>query len=64
MLIDGGGSESYNLGENTLLPYLLSRRITSLDYIMVSHFDTDHCRRTFVSFRGNKSKECNNWKTI
>ena len=43
ILIDGGGSETYDVGENTLLPYLLSRRITSIDYIICSHFDTDHC---------------------
>lgn len=44
ILIDGGGSESYDTGEKILLQYLLSRRITSIDYIIVSHFDTDHCR--------------------
>lgn len=43
ILIDGGGSETYNVGENILLPYLLSRRITKIDYILCSHFDTDHC---------------------
>ena len=51
ILIDGGGSETYNIGENTLLPYLLSRRITSLDYIICSHFDTDHCRRFIICHR-------------
>ena len=43
ILIDGGGSETYDVGENILLPYLLSRRITKIDYILCSHFDTDHC---------------------
>lgn len=46
MLIDGGGSrdsESFDVGEQTLLPYLLHRGIHSLDYVMVSHFDADHC---------------------
>lgn len=49
ILIDGGGSElgSYNVGEKTLLPYLLDRRITTLDYIMISHFDTDHVRTVY-----------------
>ena len=43
-MIDGGGSEfgNYNVGENTLLPYLLDRGIKKIDYIIVSHFDTDH----------------------
>lgn len=47
ILIDGGGSEtneSYNVGKNTLLPYLLDRGITKLDYILISHFDSDHVR--------------------
>ncbi len=42
ILIDGGGSENYDIGKNTLIPYLLNRRITSVDYIIFSHFDTDH----------------------
>ena len=46
MLIDGGGSrdESYDVGEKTLLPYLLDRRISKLDYVMISHFDSDHAQ--------------------
>lgn len=31
-------------GKNTLLPYLLDRGITKIDYIIVSHFDLDHCQ--------------------
>ena len=42
ILIDGGGSENYDVGKNTLLPYLLDRRITKIDYVIISHFDTDH----------------------
>lgn len=38
----GGGAEDYDVGEQILLPYLLNRRITKLDYIICSHFDTDH----------------------
>lgn len=29
-------------GKNTMLPYLLDRGITCVDYVMCSHFDTDH----------------------
>ena len=43
ILIDGGGSDNYDVGKNTLLPYLLDRGITKIDYIIVSHFDSDHC---------------------
>jgi len=45
MLIDGGGqrdTKSFDVGKNTLLPYLLKKRITKIDFILVSHFDTDH----------------------
>ena len=42
ILIDGGGSENYNVGKNTLIPYLMARRIKKIDYIIISHFDTDH----------------------
>lgn len=43
VLIDGGGSDSFDVGEKVLLPYLLDRRILKIDYILISHFDTDHC---------------------
>lgn len=44
ILIDGGGSEfgNFDVGKNTLLPYLLDRRITVIDYMLISHFDSDH----------------------
>lgn len=46
ILIDGGGSNaensSYDVGESVVLPYLLDRRISSLDYVIISHFDSDH----------------------
>lgn len=44
ILIDGGGNEASNfdIGENILIPYLLSRKVKVIDYIIVSHFDTDY----------------------
>ena len=44
ILIDGGGSEfgSFDVGKQILLPYLLDRGITKIDYLMISHFDSDH----------------------
>lgn len=46
MLIDSGGADTgnFDVGESTLLPYLLDRGITVLDYICISHFDSDHCK--------------------
>ena len=45
ILIDSGGAEmgDFDVGKSTLFPYLLDRGITTLDYILVSHFDSDHC---------------------
>ncbi|HBC85216.1 MAG TPA: hypothetical protein DCZ30_07510 [Clostridiales bacterium] len=46
ILIDGGGNEfgSFDVGEKTLLPYLLARQIKNIDYVIISHFDSDHVR--------------------
>lgn len=42
VLIDGGGNENYDVGENILLPYLLDRRVLNIDIIFSSHSDADH----------------------
>lgn len=45
ILIDGGGSEfgsTFDVGEKTLLAYLLKKKIHKLDYVIISHFDSDH----------------------
>ena len=44
ILIDGGGStdENFDVGTNTLLPYILDKGFTKIDYIFISHFDQDH----------------------
>ena len=49
-LIDGGGSKNSNfdVGKQTLLPYLLNKGITTIDYMMPSHFDEDHVQGLFI----------------
>lgn len=45
ILIDGGGSknnEEFDVGKSTVLPYLLDRKVSKIDYMMISHFDVDH----------------------
>ena len=43
ILIDGGGSSSeFDVGKNTLVPYILDRGFTQIDIIIISHFDQDH----------------------
>lgn len=43
ILIDGGGQKNFNIGKNTLLPYLFNRKTLEIDYCIISHFDQDHC---------------------
>ncbi|MDO5557061.1 MAG: DNA internalization-related competence protein ComEC/Rec2 [Clostridia bacterium] len=49
ILIDGGGSEfsNYDVGEKILVPYLLDRRVKKIDFVMISHFDSDHVQGIF-----------------
>lgn len=42
VLVDGGSSDVRKVGQYRILPYLKSRGIDCLDYIFVSHADTDH----------------------
>lgn len=44
ILMDGGGSitDNFDVGKKTLIPYLLDRGYTTIDYVMISHFDQDH----------------------
>lgn len=58
ILIDGGGSESssYDVGESVLLPYLLDRGVKQIDYMIFSHFDSDHCKGLFTVIENLKVK--------
>ena len=42
LLIDGGGSDIYNTGERTLMPYLLSRGAKDVDVAILTHLHKDH----------------------
>ena len=35
-------SSSIDIGKDTLIPYLLDRGYSSIDYVIISHFDQDH----------------------
>ncbi len=43
-LIDGGGNNSFSTGENIILPYLKSKGIKTIDFVFVSHNDSDHIK--------------------
>lgn len=79
ILIDGGGSsygETFDVGEQTLFPYLLDRGINAIDYVIVSHFDSDHCqglnfimenmkvKNAIISDLGQESNEYDNFLSL
>ena len=49
-------SGKFDIGENTLLPYLLDRGVRKIDYIMISHFDADHCQGLLAILNSIKVK--------
>ena len=57
ILIDGGGNENYDIGANVLIPYLLNKRIKQIDYLIISHFDTDHVGGTLRVLEKLKVKQ-------
>lgn len=78
ILIDGGGSldKNYDVGKNTLVPYLLDRGVCTIDYLIVSHFDNDHCgglmyllktlrvKNVFISKQAKLNEEYKNFMEI
>lgn len=50
ILIDGGGStgSDFDVGESTLLPYILDRGYKKIDLMFISHFDQDHIGGLFT----------------
>lgn len=58
IIIDSGGSEigDFDGGKSTLVPYLLDRRIMDLEYICISHFDSDHCKNFIYLLNNIKVK--------
>lgn len=56
IIIDGGNNRDYDYGEKVVVPYLLDRKITKIDFLMVSHFDSDHCGGLFAVLENLKVK--------
>lgn len=50
IIIDGGegNTEKYDNGKNVVVPYLLDRGITQIDYLIISHCDSDHIGGLFA----------------
>ena len=59
IMIDSGGSDDnndYDVGQNVLMRNLLSKKIRKLDYIVISHFDADHCQGFMYLLKNFKIK--------
>ncbi len=67
-LIDGGGSDDYNVGKKVLRPYLLKNGVKGIDGAFVTHLHTDHYRgicelaqegmvKKIYVYEGNRLKE-------
>lgn len=59
IMIDSGGSEKntkYDVGKNVLMRCLLSKKVKKLDYIIISHFDADHCQGFIYLLKNFKIK--------
>ena len=44
IMIDGGGTsiEDYSIGDEVLIPYLISNNVRKIDYAIITHFHDDH----------------------
>lgn len=54
ILIDGGEGnniDKYDYGKNVVFPYLLDRKVSKINYIFISHFDSDHVGRINIYFK-------------
>ena len=72
VLIDSGegNSDKYDYGKSVVLPYLLSHNISKIDYLIISHFDSDHAGGAFyilenlkienivIGFQAEKYENC------
>ncbi len=65
ILIDGGGNRNtdFDIGESTLIPYILNRGFTKIDIIIISHFDLDHIGRNIYCTARVKSRKSLYFKT-
>lgn len=50
IIIDGGegNTDKYDYGKKVVLPYLLDRKIRKIDYMIISHTDSDHIGGLFA----------------
>lgn len=56
IIIDGGegNTKQYDYGENVVLPYLLDKKVKKIDYLIISHTDSDHIGGIFALLKNIK----------
>ena len=56
IIIDGGEGNTgqYDYGEKVVLPYLLDRKVKKIDYMIISHADSDHIGGLFAIVKNIK----------
>lgn len=58
ILVDSGEghSEKYDNGKGVILPYLMAHKVSKIDYLVLSHYDLDHCGGAFYLLENIKIK--------
>ena len=68
ILIDTGGNKSHSITFNTLIPYIKSLGISSVDYLILSHGDYDHMGEAYSFIENYKVKNvifnCGDFNTL
>ena len=57
ILIDGGNNIDYDNGQKTILPILINKHIKQIDYLIISHFDSDHVGGLYTILEEYKVKQ-------
>lgn len=56
ILIDGGDNKDFDNGQKTILPILINKHIGQIDYLFISHFDSDHVGGLFTILKEYRVK--------
>ena len=55
IIFDSGGSDTYDVGENILIPYFLANGVSELDLAVISHLRYGSLRRAYISDEGSQN---------
>lgn len=57
LMFDSGGSDTYDVGKNILIPYFLGNGVSDIDLAVISHLHQDHCGGLETVTQGVKVKK-------